>query len=108
MELVTTESLTTQAVAYWKEHHGDDPTFEFFDGRTAGQITKELDALGPEPKAEDINRIIGNESWTTPHRCDECEAYSSAVVRLGQEPDMASNTAHICQSCLQKALGLFH
>lgn len=105
MKLVTSTLLAADAVARWKANYRD-PDYGPIGGKTAGQITRELEALGPTPKVKDVNRIIGNDSWTTPPRCDDCGKSPTKVVRLGQEPDIGSNTAHICRSCLQKALDL--
>lgn len=108
MELITIKSVTAGAIARWRKQYPDpEPHARFSDGRLIKQVGEELEALGPNPKAEDVNRIIGNDSWTRPHYCDECGKRRPAVVRLGQEPDHDSNTAHICSFCLRKALKLF-
>lgn len=66
-------------------------------------IYEKLIALGDSPDPKDIDRIIGNNSWTST-RCDECGTYNAEdVLMLGEEPDYESATVHICWPCLSKA-----
>jgi len=68
------------------------------------QTYYDLASLGNSPEPEDVNMVIGNDSWTD-LRCDECNAHVEEVMRVGDEPDYESATAHICKPCLVKALG---
>lgn len=65
-------------------------------------IGEALLALGAQPAIEDVNRVIGNNSWTQ-LICDECKNDVAAVVQLGAEPDYESATACVCGACLLKA-----
>lgn len=62
-------------------------------------------ALGPTPEPDDVDRIIGNKSWTD-NRCDECQTQAD-TVQVGQRPDYESRTADLCESCVRRALAEF-
>lgn len=55
--------------------------------------------------AEDIEAVIGNDSWTAIW-CSECGCRIRVAVQLGGKPDYASATAVVCFDCLEKALAL--
>ena len=38
--------------------------------------------------------------------CYECGYKVDSLVEIGDEPDYESETAYVCQSCLEKALNL--
>lgn len=64
-----------------------------------------LRALGPTPDPDEVDRIIGNNSWTSNH-CDECGAPAD-TVQVGQPPDYESRTADLCEPCVRRALAEF-
>lgn len=66
-------------------------------------LTRLLEKLIPPLKAEDVNKIIGNSSWTT-LKCNECKKYVDTVIQLGDEPDYESSTAMVCIPCLKVAI----
>lgn len=75
-------------------------------GKTRAQMHAELLALDLDNcTKEDVNKIMGNSSWTN-LTCDECKQNVDKVVQLGEEPDYESSTASICFSCLTKAVKL--
>lgn len=55
--------------------------------------------------AEDVNKIIGNDSWTKTH-CNGCDAYTDWAIELGEPPDYESRTATLCRACFDKAVEL--
>lgn len=66
-------------------------------------IYEKLVALGPTPLAKDVDRVIGNSSWTKTS-CSECGTRDAAnVIMLGEEPDYESATVFICWPCLSAA-----
>lgn len=69
------------------------------------KVSRELAALS-EPAAVEVDRIIGNGSWTRTE-CDQCGAERVPVVVLGEPDDYESATARLCRPCVVKALGLF-
>jgi hypothetical protein len=66
---------------------------------------KKLNELGENPNPDNVDEIIGNKSFTST-RCDECFENGVDVVEVGEDPDYESCTAHICMSCLAKALNI--
>lgn len=68
-------------------------------------IRKELEALGPTPNPDDVDRVIGNGSWTGVPSCGGCERSGlTAVVEVGEEQNYDTCTAYLCGQCLQEAL----
>lgn len=65
-------------------------------------ITAKLEAL-KNPTKKDIDKIIGNTSWTS-FTCDECKKEVKALVILGESEDHW--LASICKPCLKKAIEL--
>lgn len=50
---------------------------------------------------EDVDKTIGNQSWT--HiLCDECTEYVETVASFGQEKDI-----NICEQCLRSSVAAF-
>lgn len=67
-----------------------------------GVKTTLLAALkGTRFTAEQVDKIIGNETWTE-LKCDECEQNSEAVVRITHFDDDVS----LCALCLAHAVTL--
>jgi hypothetical protein len=52
-------------------------------------------------RAEDVNDIIGNVSWTS-LRCDECNQETDWLLYVGEPPDYESRTARLCKSCCKQ------
>ena len=91
MKLITPESLALTAAAKWKkQYHSDKP-----------EIYQALLALGDNPTVEQVDRTIGNSTWTTPPDCSECGRSTEAVVMVGEVPDYESHTAWLCVDCIE-------
>ena len=105
MELITRQTRANQAAQRWHRQYGP----RFPESTAFGDtevIYQRLVALGPTPNPDDVDRIIGNDSWTRLGECDECDQQKSVLVQVGEEPDYESHTATICVDCLQAALAL--
>ncbi len=64
---------------------------------------KVLAALDPEKTtAETIAGIIGNASWTSLEKCDECWGYHRAVVLLGGTD--GCEEYRFCKQCLEQTI----
>lgn len=58
-------------------------------------------------KAQKVNDIIGNDTWTTVSECSCCGKQGTSIMRIGEEPDYESATAYICKACLKQAVLLY-
>jgi len=68
-------------------------------------VHDQLLALGSSPDPDDVDRVIGNGSWTRVPECDECGAGDQPfVIQVGQPPDYESRTAKLCGSCCRQAI----
>jgi hypothetical protein len=109
MRLITRISKSHSAEKSWYNTYssGDwwDSNHSFVTGKTKRETHEALVGLGPTPSPEDVNRVIGNTSWTDCY-CHDCGKSVEAVVELGQKPDYDSATANVCFPCLKKAVKL--
>lgn len=99
MKLFTRFTMASEAAARWAEQYGGRR-------KSTAAIHRKLQALGPNPHPDDVDKAIGFSGWTTPPYCNECGASGVPTVQLGDEPDYDSSTACICGACLLKALQL--
>lgn len=105
MKLITEREKIRGVAAEWRRQYG--PGEPYSRDKDKQEIQRKLDALDPEKATgDDVERIIGNRTWTAVGECDECKRLTTALVELGDEPDYESSTAQICQECLLKALRL--
>lgn len=100
--LLTREGRARAALKAWQEQYKNYSRSDILE------ITRALEAAAESPSynADLVDSIIGNGSWTE-LRCDSCYASKLHVaVEVGQRPDFDSNTATLCESCLNEALAL--
>lgn len=105
---IRTQRQLIQAVAKrWRQQYQPfKPDAILHGGKTKQEIADALDKLdGDTATAEDVNAIIGNDSWTD-LKCDECKEYVTATIEVGDEPDYESHTAELCLNCAEKAAAL--
>ncbi len=95
MRIITRDGLATHTAQRWVNRYGDDKR----------DIYDKLKSLGARPRADEVDKIIGNGSWTRTV-CDECKEVNLDLVEIGEPQDYESNTANICKECLKKALDL--
>lgn len=101
-EKITRITLAAQAARRWDGQYGVDAAPD------KKAISLRLHRLGPAPSPDDVDKAVGNKSWTNVPRCDACERNDlDAVVRVGEAPDYESATAHLCRSCLLEAAALY-
>ncbi len=77
----------------WKRQMANTP------GNAA--LTAQLLALPPDAPLDDVDRIIGNKSWTRT-MCTRCRTDSREVVEVGEPPDYESATVILCRECAAK------
>ena len=77
-------------------------------GPVAAYIKKQV-ALPPNATPDDYDAvsIANGRGYATYTKCNGCDRYVAAVVRVGQDPDDCDNlTAYLCRDCLIEALAL--
>lgn len=100
MRIVSRASKAVKAADSWYNTYYDKRTGWLYGDEKRVKF-EELAALGQEPDPDDVDRIIGNSSWTSTN-CDECGSKPEFVVMVGEEPNYESNTAFICAQCILK------
>lgn len=68
-------------------------------------ILDRLRALNGTGTPEQINSIIGNNSWTKNY-CHECGKDSEILIHLGDAPREDTTWIHVCPDCLKAALAM--
>jgi len=99
MRKITVKDLCANIAEHWTEHHGKPKP----DAKPG--IYEKLLSLNRSGTVKQINKIIGNGSWTS-LRCDECNKHVELVIEVGEEMGYESNTAHLCKECIKKAYEL--
>lgn len=92
-DILTRAEIVAQVPSRWAEQ------YEGLDGdRWAShrETTKQLLALSEGFTAEEVDRIIGNSTWTA-LSCGECEKQVEAVMCFGVSETM------VCEVCIRKA-----
>ena len=103
MRKITKNSRANEVLAGWKRQYGEGTYWQ--EDEEKQDILDKLENLGVNPFPDDVDSVIGNDSWTRT-KCDECNASNVDVIQIGQDPDYESSTAEICKDCLAKALDL--
>lgn len=105
MHLITRQGLAATAPKRWRGQYQVLKLPQ--SGRRMLAIANALDALPVPPSPDDVDRIIGNSSWTAPPACSECGKRGAPfVIEVGQPPDYHSETAYLCGECIAKAAAL--
>ena len=84
--------------ARWNEHY--EGKYHIY--AHAKSTHENLLALGDNPTAEEINRVIGNKSWTT-LTCSGCLDDGTVMVAIGEFSDN-----HYCNRCLSEAMEILN
>ena len=101
MEVITRQTNADVAADNWnKQYKGRDCEYKELIG-------KELYNLGVNPDPDEVDRIIGNSSWTRTI-CDECGDRDIPVVLIGEQIDYESRYTYICLNCLNEAVSMLN
>lgn len=97
MELITRKILARTAAMRWKYQYCKDGAWE--DDDDAKLIYTALSSLF-DPSPEEVNSIIGNDSWTACPACSECGFQKDAVIRCSDTLlDEYSPDLFLCRDC---------
>ena len=103
MKIITERDLIRTVADRWAKVY---ETGYYAKDATKQGILKSLRMLSTTTcSADDVNKIIGNKSWTRMH-CSECAKSTNWVIQVGEEPDYESATANLCRKCFDKAVQL--
>jgi len=106
MKWVTRADKAATAAACWKEQHPglSNDVSRSPSGRTDFGVHHALLMLGPNPKPDDVDEIIGNNSWTT-EECDGCGECPEAVCSIATVfDDDEDRRVLVCEKCIEKAM----
>ena len=99
---ITRTTLAAEAAQRWDNQYGTGAASD------KQAISRWLHRLGAAPSPDDVDKAIGNKSWTSVPACDSCcQEGLEAVVEVGQTPDYDSATARLCEDCILAAAALF-
>jgi hypothetical protein len=109
MEIITRQSLADSAVELWKVKYANCLVGGHYEhwkpkyGLTKAEILEKLEKLPTPKNPDEIDKIIGSDSWTRVPACCECDNQQNEfVVMVGEELDYESKTTYLCKSCIDK------
>lgn len=111
MRIVTQRDLIRGVAAKWRGQYqyaieNPEKDARWHTGETKASIWAALKALDLETAtADDVRRIIGNDSWTS-LRCDECGTETEQVLMFGTS-GYESSTHSLCAKCVHAAFALW-
>lgn len=97
MERISRKSVTKSAPKRWEEQYKNNPSEDKII------ITQKLNALVWPFSKQEVDNIIGNESWTR-LQCDECGLIVESVVVFSSYLTNYDAGFSVCDSCLLKAI----
>lgn len=103
MKIVTRQQLTNGAVDRWREQYFTCRG-EWYDDRKQ-TIWEKLKALGSSPDPADVDRVIGNGSWTR-ITCDNCGRYPEIAIEMGSHSDDEYGPCNYCRKCVDEAISM--
>ncbi len=102
-KIITERDLIRTVADRWAEQY---ETGYYAKDAEKQAILRSLRYLDKETcSADDVNKIIGNKSWTRMH-CSECSKTTNWAIQVGEPPDYESATATLCRACFDKAVKL--
>lgn len=107
MKVITERDKIRDVAEDWRKQYADSDGFlEAFEKLGIYVRLTKLDVA--TATAEDVAKIIGNDSWTR-LECQECGKDVKALIEIGSPPDYESSTARVCLSCIGEAhIKLYH
>jgi hypothetical protein len=104
IKMITRESNAADAASNWLVHYRlPDGEWKAHSRGLAEEIYRDLVALGPHPQPDDVDKVIGNGSWTSTGVCGEC-GLDNKSPKIMFVSDSDYGTHMVCASCLREAL----
>lgn len=100
--LLTKQHLVNVVDGRWKKQYYRDGSWSYY-GENKLNIYEKLVSLGEIKNPEDVDKIIGNSSWTR-LICHNCNKDVDAVFVFG----IGHNSLHICEDCVKVATQQFN
>ena len=100
MKAIDRRQRAKDAVARWHAEYDWRPKETYW--KQAQDKTAQLDALGPDPDPNDVDRIIGNESWTR-MPCAGCLKDVPVALQI-QAEDPDDDPVYLCENCVRMRL----
>jgi len=105
MHLITQRDIIRQIASKWSAQYAPFQDYSprwRREGEIKLGVFMELTELDKETATkEDVDKIIGNESWTR-IKCDQCKKEVTAVLQVGEPLSYESATANLCQKCVEQ------
>ena len=100
MEITTRKSeAATVAARHFAQYKRYPRDYRTQDGRDPREVNKQLVALGPTPDPDEVDKIIGNGSWTDVDQCMGCGRKElDRVLTFGGD-----ETFSLCELCVEQA-----
>lgn len=99
MKLLTKQDILNMVADRWRSQYCSNNGWKY-QGKDS--VYDKLEALGDNPKSTDIDRVIGNNSWTS-LTCQTCNREVDAVVIVGD----GECEIYTCKKCVKKMHKLF-
>ena len=104
--LLTRRDLIKQVATRWRTQYFHLGTWGRCCDGSSQVVYEKLMALNlKKVKREEIDKIIGNNSWTE-LTCEGCRRDVDAAVEVGELPDYNSATVTLCAFCIASAAKL--
>lgn len=100
--LLTKQHLVNIVDERWKKQYYRDASWDYY-GEDKVEKYKDLVNLGSNKNLEDVDKIIGNSSWTR-LICLGCDKDVDAVFVFG----ICHNSLYVCEDCVNIAVQQFN
>ena len=101
--LLTKQHLVNTVDERWKNQYYINSSWERY-GEDKVEKYKQLVKLGKNKNSEDVDKIIGNSSWTR-LICNNCNNDVKAVFVFGTDND---SSCYVCEDCVKVAAQQFN
>lgn len=95
MKILTKQQHVNRVAEHWKSAYFKNGKWEY-DGRD--KIYDRIKKLGDNPCSKDIDKIIGNDSWTSMW-CDNCDGGNDIIFSFCMD---GYHHCSICDKCIDK------